>query len=155
MTVSSSLAQIKLVGDFQGGGQNWFTGAASADLASVTEIKRILGLSNPSALPDARIALTAKATAGWRMLTLSELRLDVLKQDFEGALAVTRASGRLLFSGTLATSELKLEPWVANAPPIFDAAGNWSGAPFDPRPLAAFDLDLRVSASRVVWRGLR
>jgi AsmA protein len=153
LSVSSSLAQIRLVGDFQSGGQNWFTGAVSADLASVAEIKRILGLPNPSALSDARIALTAKATAGWRMLTLSELRLGLLEQDFEGALAVTRAAGRLLISGTLAANELKLQPLLASAPPVVDATGDWNGAPFDLRPLAAFDLDLRVSASRVVWRG--
>ena len=153
LSVSSRLARIKLVGDFQSGGQNWFAGAVSADIASVAEIKRILGLPNPSALSDARIALVAKAAAGWRMLTLSEVRLGLLEQEFEGALAVTRASGRLSVSGTLAANELKLWPLLANAPPLVDATGGWSGAVFDLRPLSAFDLDLRVSASRVLWRG--
>lgn len=153
LSVSSSLARIRLRGDFQSGGQNWFAGAVSADVASVAEIKRILGLPTPSALSDARIALTAKAAAGWRMLTLSELRLGFLEQDFEGALAVTRASGRLLISGTLAANELKLQPLLASVPPVVDATGDWNVAPFDLRPLAAFDLDLRVSASRVTWRG--
>ena len=47
LSVSSSLARIRLRGDFQSGGQNWFAGAVSADVASVAEIKRILGLPTP------------------------------------------------------------------------------------------------------------
>ncbi|MGA2793463.1 MAG: AsmA family protein [Roseiarcus sp.] len=153
LSVSSSIAQVRLDGDFLGGAQTWFAGAVSADVASVAAIKRILGLPNPSALADGRIALAAKAAAGWQMLTLSELRLSLLEQDFEGALAVTRASDRLLVSGSLATNELKLEPILASAPSVIDAKGDWNGAPFDFRPLTAFDLDLRVSAGRIKWRG--
>jgi AsmA protein len=152
-SVSSSIAHVRLDGDFSAGAQTWFAGAVSADVASVAALKRILGLPNPAALADGRIALSAKATAGWQTLTLSELRLGLLEQDFEGALAVTGASDRLLLSGTLATNELNLEPMLANGPSVVDAKGDWSGASFDFSPLAAFDLDLRVSAARIKWRG--
>jgi AsmA protein len=153
LSVSSSMAQVRLDGDFLGGAPTWFAGAVSADVASLAAVKRILGLPNPSALADGHIALAAKAAAGWQMLTLSDLRLSLLEQDFEGALAVSKVSDRLLVSGTLATNELRLEPILASAPSVVDAKGDWSGASFDFRPLTAFDLDLRVSAARVKWRG--
>ena len=153
LSISSSMARARLEGDFMGGAQTWFAGAVSADVPSVAAVRRILGLSSPSALSAGHIALVAKAAAGWRMLTLSELRLSLLEQDFEGALAVTKVSDRPLISGTLAANELKLEPILASAPSILDAKGDWSDAPFEFRPLAAFDLDLRISTGRARWRG--
>ena len=81
------------------------------------------------------------------------MRLNMMEQIFDGALAITNGANGLTLSGTLASEEVKLQTIFANAPPLFDASGDWSAAPFNFAPLTAFNFDLRVSAARVVWRG--
>jgi AsmA protein len=153
LSIASGGAQIKLAGDFLGDGPNRFQGSVSVDVASTSEVRRVLGLPGAAMLADGRISLAAQATANAQMLTLSDMRLKLMEQSFEGALAITRASERPSVSGTLATDELKLEPILANAPSVVDSKGDWSDAPFDLAPLTAFDFDLRVSAGLVKWRG--
>jgi AsmA protein len=153
LSVASGGAQIKLQGDLLGDGSNRFEGSVSLDVASTSEVRRILGLPSAAMLADGRISLAAQAAANSQMLTLSDMRLNLMEQSFEGALAVARTSERPSVSGTLATDELKLEPILANAPSLVDSKGEWSGAPFNLAPLTAFDFDLRVSAARIKWRG--
>jgi AsmA protein len=153
LSVVSGGAQIKLQGDFLGDGADRFEGSASLDIASISEVRRILGLPSAAIFADGKISLAAQATANSQMLTLSDMRLNLLGQNFEGALAIARASERPSVSGTLATDELKLEPILANAPSLIDSKGDWSAAPFDFAPLTAVDFDLRVSAAQIKWRG--
>jgi AsmA protein len=152
LSIVSRMARFSLEGDFARAGQSWFAGAVSADIPSVAAVRRILELPDSPALSGGHFALAAKAAATSRMLTLSELKLSVVDQDFDGALAITKDSDRLLVSGTLAANEVNFEPILAAAPPLVDERDGWSDAPFAFRPLTAFDLDLRISAARVKWR---
>jgi AsmA protein len=151
LVIASSNAQIKLDGDILAG-QNRFEGSVSTDVASISALKRVLGLRDASSLSDGRVSLAAQMTANSQMLTLSAMHLNVLQQKFEGALALTRPSNRPAVSGTLATDALDLDPILASAPSMLDAKGDWSKAPFDFSPLTALNFDLRISAARVTWR---
>jgi AsmA protein len=152
LSVVSGGARLTLQGDIPGDGSNRFEGAVAAEVASASELRRIFGLPDTTMLVDGKISLAAQTTANAQMLTLSELRLTLMDQNFEGALAITPNSDRPSVSGTLATDELKLDPILANAPALIDSHGDWSAAPFDFAPLRAFDFDLRVSAARIRWR---
>jgi AsmA protein len=152
LSIVSGNARIALDGDSVGA-PGRFEGSVSADIVSASALKRILGLPDASGLSDGRISVAGRMAANSQMLTLSAMRLSFLEQSFEGALAFTRSSNRLVVSGTLAADELNLEPIVASGPSVIDSRGDWSAAPFNFTPLTAFDYDLRVSAARVKWRG--
>ena len=152
LSIASGNAQLKLDGEIIDAPSR-FEGSVSADVVSTSALARLLGLPNAAGLSNGRISLTANAAASLQMLTLSEMRLNFLEQSFEGALAVTKAAKGLLVSGTLASDEVTLGPILASAPSWVDASGEWSAAPFDFKPLTGLDLDLRVSAARVKWRG--
>jgi AsmA protein len=152
LAIASANGRLSLDGSISGA-LDKFEGAVSADIASASALKRLLGLSDASGLSDGRIALIAKMTTSPQMLTLSAMQLNALDQNFEGALAFTNASKRMSVSGTLATDQLDLAPLETGAPSILDAHGDWSGAALDLKPLAAFDFDLRISAARIKWRG--
>jgi AsmA protein len=151
LSIASGNAQFKLEGDVFGA-PGRFDGLISTDIVSASALKRILGLPDASGLSDGRISLAAKMTASSQMLTLSAMRLSFLEQSFEGALAFTKSSKRLMVSGTLATDELALDSILASGPSLLDQQGDWSAAPFNLALLAAFDLDLRISAGRIKWR---
>jgi AsmA protein len=153
LSIVSGGAQIKFDGDVVGDAQRRFEGSVSVDVASSADVARILGRPKSSDLSEGHMSLAAKAAANGRTLTLSELRLNVLEQSFEGALAFTKDAGRISVSGTMAADELKLAPILAKAPPIIDPNGAWSDASIDFKPLAAVKFDLRISAARVEWRG--
>jgi len=152
LSIASSNAQLKLDGEILDGPSR-FEGSVSANVASTSALARILGLPSATGLSNGRISLAANAVASLPMLTLGEMRLNILEQNFEGALAVTKAPTGLSISGTLATDEVTLEPILASAPSWIDTSGDWSDAPFNFRPLMALNLDLRISAARVKWRG--
>jgi AsmA protein len=153
LAIASGGAKINFDGDVVGDAQRRFEGSVSVDIASSADVVRILGLPKKSGLSAGPMSLAAKATANERTLTLSEMRLDVLEQSLEGALAITKDAGRISISGTVAANELKLAPILANAPAVIDSNGAWSDASIDFKPLAAVKIDLRISAARVQWRG--
>ncbi len=70
--------------------------------------------------------------------------------DFEGALAVQLGEENPVLSGTLATSRLSLRPFLADLPAAVGRDGQWSREPFNSDDLRLIDLDLRVSATRVI-----
>jgi AsmA protein len=151
LSIAANDGRLQLDGDIAHA-PNQFDGSVSGDVASTSALRRALGLSEASALPDGHVALTAKMNASPQMVTLSAMRLGLLDQNFEGALAFTSDSKRLIVSGTLATDQLDVGPMAARAPSLIGPKGDWSAAPLDLAPLA-FDFDLRISAARIKWRG--
>ena len=71
------------------------------------------------------------------------------EQTFEGAIEIADPGGRPAVSGTLAAETLALEPLLGPPQRLFDSSGGWSAKPFALTPPQAFDLDLRLSASRL------
>jgi AsmA protein len=151
LSISSGNVQVKLDGDILDTPRQ-FEGSVSAEVVSASALKRVLGLPEAWGLSNGRISLAAKMAANAQMVTLSAMQASFLGQNFEGALAFSSPSRHLAVSGTLASDELNLDPILAGAPPLIDASGDWSAAPFNFSPLTAFDFDLRISAGRVKWR---
>ena len=123
--------------------------ACSADVVSVRRPPASWACRSLGAL-DGRIS-AAKAAAGCQSLTLSEMRLSLWRGS-RGRVGGHQNLDRLLVSGTLATNELKLSRfWRARLP--WSIKRRLERRAFRFEAADSFDLDQRVSAARIKWRG--
>ena len=93
------------------------------------------------------VKLASQIRSNGQTYSLEQTSLKADGNVYEGTLALTRRDGRPLLSGTLATDQLTLNPFLSDLPDFLTAEGNWSQNEirlFDSRTL---DLDLRLSAS--------
>jgi hypothetical protein len=158
LSLDAPLAQIRLAGDLAAKGEvdgALFRGQASALAPSMARLLRWFGRTPPEGLPLLGLELAGHATATARGARIDAAALTWGGQAFEGALDVSSAGSGVAISGTLAADKLDLEPLIGAPPALVDAAGGWSGQPALPSPAPEVDLDLRLSASRAIWRGHR
>ncbi|MDE3174500.1 MAG: AsmA family protein [Pseudomonadota bacterium] len=156
VAVDAPLTQLRIAGDWSPtGGLDgaYYRGQMSALAPSIARFARWLGREPPSPHAPAGLELEARVSADLRQLKLAEVNLTLGGQAFEGALDFVRSPARLAVSGTLAADAIDLEPLIGPPPAALDDAGAWSAAPVLPEPSRWLDLDLRVSATRAVWRG--
>ena len=155
-SLDAPLAQIRLAGDLTAKGEAdgaLFRGQASALAPSMTRFLRWFGRTPPEGVPLSGLELAGHATATAQGARIDAATLNWGGQAFEGALDVSRRASSVAISGTLAADTLDLEPLIGPPPTLVDAAGGWSDLPALPSPSPELDLDLRVSASKAVWRG--
>ncbi|MGD0721693.1 MAG: AsmA family protein [Roseiarcus sp.] len=152
LSVASRNAHFEFRGEVSAGPAR-FEGSVSAEILSTSALRRLLGVSIASDLSDGRIGVSGQLATNAQMVTLSAMRLNLLDQSLEGALAFTGSAKRLAVSGSLAAELLDLEPGIARAAAELSGDRGWSAAPFSLTPLGALDFDLRISAAQVKWRG--
>ena len=155
-SLDAPLAQIRLAGDLTAKGEAdgaLFHGQASALAPSMARLLRWFGRTPPEGLPLSGLEVAGHATATAHGVRIDTAALTWGGQAFEGALDISSAGGGVAISGTLAADTLDLEPILGAPPVLVDAAGGWSGQPALPSPAPEIALDLRVSASRAIWRG--
>ena len=156
VAIDAPLTQFRLAGDWSPAGRlegALYRGQMSALIPSIARFARWLGREPPSSRAPAGVELEARVSADLRQLKLAEVNLTLGGQAFEGALDFVRSPAHLAVSGTLAADALDLEPLIGPPPRLIDAAGDWSTTPALLAPSRWLDLDLRVSATRAVWRG--
>jgi AsmA protein len=93
-------------------------------------------------------ALAGALRLGPKSLSLSNLRLSIDGNAYEGAIAFDADRDRPLLSGTLATDALDAAPFTADIPRLVEANGEWGRMRFPPPAEGALDVDLRLSATR-------
>ena len=150
--VHSAPIDLSASGDLVRNGATTFRGHLSSTVPSVPAILDRIGVDTTLLAPFANVMLVSDANVavdaqGQPTIDLSSLKLRADGNDYEGTLAF-QGGGRPTLSGTLATEQLALPPFLSKMPALFDAARAWSKAPIMggvPRPL---DLDLRISATR-------
>ncbi len=98
-----------------------------------------------------RFSLKAAANVVGRNVALSKVNLELDGNSGEGALAFA-ADGRQTLQGTLATERLNLTPYIATLR-LLTAERSWSRIPIELDVLNGFDVDLRISAARVILDG--
>jgi AsmA protein len=123
----------------------------SALIPSVPRFTRWLG-HQPTVSPST-LEVEARATGTAESLSLSDARIVLGGQAFEGALDLGKTALGLSASGTLAAETVDLEPLIGAPPALYDESGVWSNEAALPAPSRALNLDLRVSASRALWGG--
>lgn len=127
-----------------------YTGHIVASAPSVRKLVETGGyfLPLPGTFND--FALDSDVSIDASSAAFSGLRLSLDGNDFEGALAVQSREKAPVLSGTLATDLLSLRPFLASFPRAVGHDGQWSHNPFDIGNRDFADLDLRVSATRLV-----
>ncbi len=156
LAVDSPLGQLRFSGDWSSLGRldgALYRGQMSALIPSITRFSRWLGRELPPGYTPAGLELNSRISADHKLLRLADASIVLGGQSFEGALDILRSAVGLSVSGTLAADSLDLEPLVGPPPELTDESGGWSTLPALPAPSDKLDLDLRVSATRAVWRG--
>ncbi|MBV9220425.1 MAG: AsmA family protein [Methylobacteriaceae bacterium] len=126
-----------------------FEGSIKASTASVPELACTLGLTLPVLGPLGSAWVDGEANVTGTNISLSNARIGVDGNTFEGSLAIAAGNGRAAISGTLATESLQLDAAAGDMPSVRGSDGQWSREAFDLSGLAKNELDLRISAARL------
>jgi AsmA protein len=155
LKITARPAELAFAGSWKPGGKGAFEGDLTTRIRSLGAVERWLGTASAPPIAAQEIALQGKATGSFDAVALSEARLDVGGQGFDGSLSFSRTAGRTSVSGTLAADAVDISALWDQPGPMLDASGRWSRQPLISAPSETLDLDLRVSASHASWRGHR
>jgi AsmA protein len=147
--LDSPMAKFAFDGAVELGEKAAAEGDTSASVPSIAALAAFLNAARPSVLADDDVAISGKVTARADALTLDDATITSGAQTLEGAIEIADAGGRPAVSGTLASESLALEPLFGPPQRLFDPLGGWSAKPLALAPPQTFDLDLRLSASRL------
>ncbi|HXT07341.1 MAG TPA: AsmA family protein [Roseiarcus sp.] len=154
VALDGPLGQWRVAGDWSPQGRldgAVYRGQVSALIPSLARFARWIGQPPPGPAP-AGLELAAHVSASATEAKFSDVVMTLGGQRFEGDLAAMKSPARVSVSGTMAADTLDLDALIGPPPTAIDAGG-WSKTPALPAPSRGLDLDLRISASRAVWRG--
>ena len=127
-----------------------YQGKLTASAPSLTRVASLAGAHLPVPAPLQRFSLVATARTTANSLSLSDLRMAVDGNSYDGALIYSTERGTPVLSGTLATDLLNIPSLPGDLPLAFvrrEATGaDTSSAGL---PSQSMDADLRVSATRL------
>ena len=154
LRLHSAPLDLSASGDVVGASSTSFKGHVAASAPSLAGLVALGGRSGALPAAFADLAVNSDATvavdrAGAVTLDLPTLHLTADGNSYEGTLAY-RGTGTPLLSGTLATDQLALQPFLARLPPLLDPDRAWSDATLMPSAAPSpLQLDLRISASHL------
>ena len=148
LRLKNAALSLSTTGSLALGSRPQFSGRIVAAADSLRDALDFGRLSAPLPSPFRNVSLSGDAAITRNSASLANLNLSADGNDYEGALAWRLEEGRPLISGTLAANLLTLAPFLAEAPPLSGADGQWSREPLDLSELAQIDVDLRISAAR-------
>jgi AsmA protein len=149
LKVDSAVASLATSGTFTAGSHLQYRGSVEAKVASLRRLAELTGHSFPQHGRFADLDLSCDATFGTNTAALSNLRLRLDGNEYEGTLAIQNGDAKPLVSGTVATNYLDLAPFLVGLPDPLLEGQRWNPAPLDTTDLGFADLDLRVSATRL------
>jgi AsmA protein len=133
-----------------------FSGDLRARAASLRETLQWLGLPAPRRTsPLTGFSLAGRASADRKGVAITDAELNLEGGSFLGAGRIALVHGRPNVEATLDASLIDLAPYVEGIAPAVNETDGWSPKRLDLRPLAGYDLDLRLSADEVrfgAWR---
>jgi AsmA protein len=122
-------------------------------LAADTEsLRRVLAMGGLTPLPGGgfgRFALKAQMSVVGGAVALSTVNVELDGNTAEGVMTFT-SEGRNRLQGTLAADEIDLRPFLSTLRVLRVADRDWSPVPIMLDGLTGLDLDLRISARRIV-----
>jgi AsmA protein len=155
LAIASRPLSFAMEGTWGGNPTSGFVGDVSAQFNSLRALRRLFGAAGAPLIVGDTLSLEGKAQSNGASLAVSDAQLDVAGQKFEGALTIAHENARTAISGTLAADSLNMESLFGAPPTLLNARGAWSAEPFGFAPTGGLDLDLRISATHVDWRGFR
>ena len=151
LKIESPGLQVATNGALSGGPRLQFEGRVTAGSRNVAQVIDSLGLKSPLPMALHQVQLAGLARANVTSLALSNLKLNIDGNAFEGTLAIQAGDKRPSVSGTLASDMIMLAPIVSELPELRQADGTWDKAPLSLASLDLADMDLRLSASKARW----
>lgn len=124
-------------------------GTLVADASSLRETLRWAGLKPLTGGGFGRFALKAKTNVSGGTIALSTVNIELDGNAAEGVLTFA-TDGRQTLQGTLAANELNLTPYVSTVRLLTSNERDWNQVPISLEGLNSFDLDLRLSAARIL-----
>jgi AsmA protein len=126
-------------------------GALAAESNSLRAALAWGGIEPPTTGGFGPLALKAQATFTPAGLALSGLTIELDGNRAQGGLTLTRDSDRPLVQGTLASETADFSHYASGFSMRGADGRNWNEAPLDVKALEGFDLDLRLSAGRILF----
>ncbi len=124
-------------------------GTLAADAASLRDTLRWVGIKPLTGGGFARFALKAKTNVSGGTISLSTVNLELDGNTAEGVLTFA-TDGRQTLQGTLAADTLDLSPYVSTVRLLTSNERDWNRVPILLDGLTGFDLDLRLSAAKII-----
>ncbi len=124
-------------------------GTLAADAPSLRDTLRWAGLKPLTGGGFGRFALKAKTNVSGGTISLSTVNVELDGNTAEGVLTFA-TDGRQTLQGTLAANELNLTPYISTVRLLTSNERDWNRVPISLDGLNGFDLDLRLSAARMV-----
>lgn len=124
-------------------------GTLSADSPSLRNAMRWAGETTPAAGGMGRFALKARANVVGESIALTNVNVELDGNAAEGVITYTKGERQTL-QATLAAETLDFTPYIATVRLLASGARDWNRQLFDLRGLSVTDLDMRLSAAKVV-----
>jgi AsmA protein len=124
-------------------------GTLAADAPSLRDTLRWAGLKPLTGGGFGRFALKAKTNVSGGTISLSTVNVELDGNTAEGVLTFA-TDGRQTLQGTLAANEINLTPYISTVRLLTSNDRDWNRLPISLDGLNGFDLDLRLSAARIV-----
>jgi AsmA protein len=124
-------------------------GTLAADSSSLRDALRWAGQKPFGGGGFGRFALKAQTNLVGGVVSLSGVSIELDGNTAEGVLAFA-GDGRKMLQGTLAAESIDLTPYVSTMRLLSGRERDWSRIPISLDGLASLDLDLRLSAARVI-----
>lgn len=153
LRISASVASLSFEGMLASMPEARLTGRLAVAVPSASRLVALAGSSGSLPAPFDNLDVSCDATIFHLNVECTGLRLGIDGNEFEGALALRAGADRAALSGTLATKDLSLRPFLTRLPAAVGRDGQWSRVPFDARSDRTPNLDLRLSAERVALGG--
>jgi AsmA protein len=135
---------------------NWSTrptlkidGTLAADTTSLRDTLRWAGLKPLTGSGFGRFALKAKTNVASGTIGLSSVNVELDGNVAEGVFTFA-TDGRRTLQGTLAADDLNVSPYLSAARLLTSNERDWNRVPIALDGLSGFDLDLRLSAARMM-----
>nr|WP_249123177.1 MULTISPECIES: AsmA family protein [unclassified Bradyrhizobium] len=129
-------------------------GTLTADSSSLREALHWIGHDVPGDSGFGRFALKARANLVGPSVALTNVNMEIDGNVTEGVLTYSNDTRQTL-QATLASETLDISPYVSTMRLLASGARDWNRQTFDLRSLASTDLDVRLSAAKVVAGSLR
>ncbi|MGO3930112.1 AsmA family protein [Rhodopseudomonas pseudopalustris] len=126
-------------------------GTLTADSASLRNALRWAGQEPPGAGGFGRFAMKARANLVGPSIALTNVNIELDKNVAEGVMTYTIASGHQGLQATLAAGTIDVTPYLSTIKLLTTGARDWNRQLFDLGAANPLDLDVRLSAAKVVF----
>jgi len=155
LKIASRIVDLSLNGTISGGARWLMEARIAATSERLQPLLTLLDVRPPLPGRLGRFALSGQLRALPQTASLSDMKLAIDANSFDGSLSLRIDEGRPRLSGTLATRALEystrdLGLHALSGAQLRGQGKSWSKEPLGSPNLAAFDADLRISAAKAL-----